>query len=159
MHSAPAVSYPVPRSPLLGWTIVATATLGAMTLALWIVQTEHTQARHLGVGLLWLVSAGLAAWHWRQTPAATLTWDGVAWSRVCRNESEWVVPVVMFDVSGCLLLRLHYQQGGVGWACAERSVYPQRWMSFRRAVFGRPPAGDDAASAGANRTQNASAKV
>ena len=158
MHSAPAVSYPVRRSVFHGMLIAAIAILGAMTLTAWVAQADVIQAHHLGAGMLWLVSAGLAAGHWLFTPVATLAWDGLAWTRSCGAQSEVVVPMVLLDVSDYLLLRLQTQHGDVRWAWPERRELPQRWLPFRRAVFSRiAPA--DALNAATNLPPDARTQV
>ena len=142
MHNAPAVSYPLRRSMFHGLFIVVIVSLGATTLTIWTAQADALQVRHLGVALLWLISTCLAAWYWFHTPVGALTWDGVVWTSRSGVQVDVVVPKVLLDVSGGLLLRLQTQHGGVRWVWPERRVVPLRWLSFRRAVFGKVAATD-----------------
>jgi hypothetical protein len=139
MHSAPAVSYPVGRSRFHGLLVAMIAASSAVLLMMWVIRSDALQTRHLAAVVLWLASLGLAAWHWLRTPTGSLAWDGLGWIWTCQTESCAVVPEVTLDTQGSLLLYLHTQDGNSLWAWPQRKTLPQRWLPFRRALFGRPP--------------------
>ena len=143
MHSAPAVSYPVGRSRFHGLLVAMMAAVGAIFLMLWVFRAGALQTRHLAAIMLWSSGVGLAAWHWLRTPTGSLAWDGQGWLWTSQTESSTVVPEVTLDTQASLLLCLHAQDGKSVWAWPQRQTLPQRWVPFRRALFGRlPPSGD-----------------
>jgi hypothetical protein len=139
MHSAPAVSYPVGRSRFHGLLVAMIAAVGAIFLMLWVFRAGALQTRHLVAVMLWSTGLGLAAWHWLRTPTGSLAWDGQGWLWTSQTESCAVVPEVTLDTQGSLLLCLHKQHGNSLWTWPQRQTLPQRWLPFRRALFGRPP--------------------
>lgn len=143
MHSAPAVSYPIRRSRFHGILLAAILVGAALVLTLWIMQMQTVQVQQLVAVLLWMVTSGLAAWGWWHSPTGMLTWDGLGWIWFCREQSVPVVPEVSLDLQGNLLLHLHADSArGSVWIWPEHRLMPQRWLAFRRAVFGKVPTSD-----------------
>ncbi len=141
MHAAPSVTYPVGRSRLGGWLLLACWAVGAAVSLLWAWQAAAPGWRQ-GLGLVASAACGwLALRWWRAAPAGELSWDGAQWAWSGPGDSGAGQLRVVIDLQGLLLLRWE-GCAGVHWLWLERSAAPQRWGDLRRAVYSRarPPA-------------------
>jgi hypothetical protein len=139
MHNAPAVGFPVGRSPYYGvlTAVVVLCSLSAMVV--WVWQTG-------GVGWpQWLGLAGSLTtsswmiWQWWHTPTGFLSWDGEVWAWAVDHQTAIVVPKVELDFQRLLLLRLCSPLGPTRtWVWLESAFAPPRWLALRRAVFDVP---------------------
>ena len=144
MHSAPAVTYPVGRSHFHAALVALIALAGLATMGCWLQQADAIGARYLVAVALWLTSSGLAAWQVWHAPAGILTWDGLGWTWTCAELTQSVVLEVTLDLQAYLVLRLHVNGDKRRlWAWPEMRTSPLRWLTFRRAVFGKMAAQAD----------------
>ena len=141
MHSAPAVSYPVGRSPFQGW-LLGLAGLGA-TLSgwLWCYQADPAGWRQWLFAMTLLGACVVAGEAWRRSPRGSLRWDGQVWSWTSVDASACGVLKVHFDLQFCLVLSLRPHSGARVWLWPQRTGEVALWNALRRAVFSRRSVG------------------
>jgi toxin CptA len=140
MHNAPAVSYPVGRSPFALAAMTLAWLAGAVGIALWAVQAQVASASVVAASAV-LAACGLIALRsWLRSPRGTIAWDGLCWTWTIASEAQSGTPEVALDAQRVLLLRCN---GGrrAQWLWLERGAQPARWNDLRRAVYSRasPP--------------------
>lgn len=153
--SAPAVAYPVGRTPALGWLLGglwlagAAAVFGAVAAA-----PGGRGLAALLAGAAVLVCAGACLAFWRGQRPRTLLWDGERWSLEPPaggaefGDGAW--PRVRLDLQRVMLLGLAPPQGRrVIWLWAVAAHDPARWHLLRCALYfsicpdaAQPPAGE-----------------
>lgn len=136
MHNAPAVSFPVGRSPLQGGLLVLLAGLGCFAVAIWSIGSDRLNWRHwTAAGSCVAISASVM-WSWWHTSTGSISWDGVAWHWAVGARSVRVLPETVLDLQSALLLRLQMAEDrGVAWVWLDRASSPSRWMALRRAIY------------------------
>lgn len=147
MHNAPAVSYPVGRSPFQAALVMAIVVAGALAQGVWWLQSiEHGVGHGMG-WLLWLgfaIAALRALW---RTPQRQLVWDGQDWRLHAGLVSLWVTPQVILDAQRNMLVLLRPAAAPALWVWPAQQMQPERWLALRRALFHLPPVtGPDASS-------------
>ena len=145
IHNAPPVVYPLGRSHFLGRLLLVLWLGGLLLAMLWLYTSQRLDWR-IGSALLAVLGAGVAARAgWNNLPAGQLVWDGKAWrwesASYRAGIAEYEVSVIA-DFQSRLLLRLENPASASLWLWMERSVFPDRWLDLRRAVYsaGRAPA-------------------
>ncbi|MFM9880629.1 MAG: hypothetical protein ACKVOO_09510 [Burkholderiaceae bacterium] len=139
MHSAPAVAYPVRRSPAAGQFLILGHSLCALAMAMWFLNARSGWPIALGI-----VCCGIAcvwAWAaWRAMPIGTLAWDGAAWhytpGLAARSGDPAGCPqlVVALDWQRYLLLQWP-GRSAQRWFWLDQSSQPLVWPALRRAVY------------------------
>jgi hypothetical protein len=141
MHSAPAVVFPVNRSPLAAALLCAAFALGAALLILWLMTARLGWPMLLGL-LVWCASS---AWTWRAwqiSPVGELMWDGQQWRFSAVTETASVPAAepalgsnvqVLFDLQQHLLLHITIDDVGQ-WFWLDQASQGERWLALRRAV-------------------------
>jgi hypothetical protein len=148
MHSAPAVTYPVGRSPLAGALLLLIWLAAAGAIGMW--WAEASGWRVAAAALLWLGSGLWAGRQWWRSSTGALTWDGEGWIWATSEGGESGRLEVSLDFQRCMLLRWA-GKGARRWFWLERASRTQRWDDLRRAVYSRaaPEATADSQRAGA----------
>lgn len=143
MHNAPAVTYPVGRSPLQGG-LLGLAGLGAALAGwLWRQQTNPAGWRQ-GLFAMTLLGVCIVAGEvWRRSPRGSLRWDGQVWSWTSGDVSVCGALRVHFDLQFFLVLSLRPDRGARLWLWPQRTDEVALWNALRRAVFSRRGAGQD----------------
>lgn len=137
MADAPAVSYPVGRTPLLA-ALLALLWLAGLLPALAIArQPGALGTLVVGLGLL---AAGAALWSfWRGQRARRLRWDGACWSldeSAAGSPFEQARVEVHLDLQRLLLLSYRDpRQPRRRWLWAQASSDPWRWHLLRCALY------------------------
>lgn len=153
-RQAPAVRYPVRRSPAVGGVLAAVALLAGVALLAWgLLGTAQNTVSALAGAASWLLAVA-AAWHWwyRQW-CGELHWDGQQWWLDGRLPGSSPMPLhgapeVQWDLQGHLWVCAEAAAGqGRTWLWLECRQQPERWPDLRRAVYSR--AGTGAAGAAA----------
>ena len=137
MHSAPAVRYPVARSPRVGAVLLGAWSLAAGMCLWWWLRGGATPW-HMAWALLSLsFGAVLAIVQWQGMPTGNLRWDGQAWWWQFADEDEVLVNVsVRLDLQHGLLLHMAGDlPWRAHWCYAERAQLPARWSDLRRALY------------------------
>ena len=135
MYNAPAVTYPVGRSPFqVGLILVVVLAGAAAQGAWWCLSAKHGVVHGLG-WLLWLVLGAWAVWRGVHLQQAQLAWDGRDWRLQAGALSPRVTPQVILDVQHSLLLRLRSEAGLPLWVWPVQRTQPERWLALRRALF------------------------
>ncbi len=137
MHAAPPVRIDLVPDRAAGWAVLALTTVAAANAALWLGAWAGCKGAALGaVG----AAAALAVVAWlRGRPlgcAGLLSWDGEAWLW-SQTAAQPVVPRVMLDFGGWILLRLHRPDGprAALWGVAARARTPTGWSAARAALL------------------------
>ena len=138
MHAAPPVRIDLAPDRAAGWAVLLLAAIAAANAAMWLgALAEWKGARLGGVGL----AAALAVAGWlrgrRLGCVGLLTWDGSAWLWVQAAHQRPVVPRVMLDFGGWILLRLQPQDGSrtALWGVATRARALAAWSAWRAALL------------------------
>ncbi len=137
MHAAPPVRIDLVPDRAAGWAVVVLAAIAAANAALWLgALAEWKGAKLAGSG----AAAALAVVLWlrgrRLGCMGLLTWDGSAWLWVHATQQP-VVPGVMLDLGGWILLRLQPQdaQRAPVWGVATRAHGQAAWPAWRAALL------------------------
>ncbi|MEO5772394.1 MAG: hypothetical protein ABIQ29_10035 [Burkholderiaceae bacterium] len=137
MHAAPPVRIDLAPDRAAGWAVLLLATVAAANAALWLgALAEWKGAKLGGFG----VAAALAVVAWlrgrRLGCVGLLTWDGSAWLWVQAVQRP-VVPRVMLDLGGWILLRLQPLDGSrtAIWGVATRARARAAWSAWRAALL------------------------
>lgn len=132
----PPVHYELGPSRLHTGVFVGLTLLMVTSFGLWIAMSER-----LGWAHLWATLAGAIAWlwafrGWSVQPAESLHWDGQTWLLHRGEAVISVLPRVVVDLQGHLLLYLAWQTPlkGQSWAWPSASKQPNRWLALRRAL-------------------------
>ncbi len=149
MHNAPAVTYPVGRSPFAGMLLLVVCLLGAGALALWMARSRTSIVVSAFAAGCWLVATGAAFLGWWRSSSGWLSWNGEHWlwaSAGDRSAPALHSPALAdvqagelaasLDAQAVLLVRWR-APGTVRWLWLERSRAPARWDDLRRAVYSR----------------------
>jgi toxin CptA len=137
-HNAPSVVYPLGRSRFQGQILLVLWLVALATIGLWMAHAQAWGWRH-GLGVLALVLAGAAAlMGWKNSPVGQLAWDGQTWHWESRGyqagAAEHDVSVVC-DFQSFMLLRIDNPDQARLWLWAERTMFADRWLDMRRAVY------------------------
>jgi hypothetical protein len=137
MHSAPAVRYPVPRSPLAGrWLLALCAVSGGAAGIGW--QAGLSAPGLALVVLVWLMAVAVCWAQWRSLVPGQLRWDGQAWWwRADQAPSGDECPVrvaVHLDLQSAMLLHLQGVGRTAPWCWLDASAAPVNWQAMRRAL-------------------------
>lgn len=141
MTDAPAVTYPVGRTPALAWLLAGLWLAGALlTLALW--WTPRAPLGGLAGGLLLgsLVAVGVVLFgFWRGQRARSLIWDGACWGLregAAESANDDTRVEVRLDVQHALLLCYHDpRRARPLWLWAQASSDARRWHLLRCALY------------------------
>lgn len=150
MHAAPAVCYPVGRSPWAARLLLLASLGGALGVVTSLLQSQTLAGRQALAVLVWGVTTALAVWGWRRTPSGQLSWDTSTWRWLAQGEEQPVSIELALDFQTWLLLRLRSPQNRtVAWVWPDRRHDPMRWHALRRALVAHPsgvtsPQGDGA---------------
>ncbi|MBS0507161.1 MAG: hypothetical protein JSR53_07250 [Proteobacteria bacterium] len=140
---APAVRYPLGRSPALAWLLAALAACSLAGLLAWLALGTAPASLSIkaatGLGL-WLMAAALAWRWWHRMPVGQLCWDGGQWrleypAPGCEHAVQGSPRVHLDLQSGMLLLLAPMAQGRGLWLWLERRSDPAQWLALRRAVY------------------------
>ncbi len=133
MYFAPAVAYPVGRSPHHAYAIGILAFADIATIA-WVGQNGHS----IGAVLLILAAVAaviFAAYSWWHSVCGTLRWSGQRWVWSGWPESASLQVSCVLDLQGYCLLRLTDNGYGSLWiALCPRSGDRAPWQAMRRAL-------------------------
>lgn len=144
MHNAPAVSFPVGRSPFQGGLLGLLIGLGFFAVVIWTFESENPDWRHCMAACSCVVISVWVGWSWWRTAIGSFSWDGVAWHWTVGTQSVRVLPETVLDLQSTLLLRLHVDENrGIAWVWLDRASGPSRWMALRRAIYCRARLGDE----------------
>ena len=142
MHNAPAVNYPVGRSPFQGGFFLVLVLLSAAVFLYWLFESDAWGWPHTLAFGAWLVAALTAMEVWRRPPRGELRWDGQIWSRTDAGATTQPgQPAIRLDFQSDVLLEFRPQAGPAQWLWLTQRVDAHRWNALRRALH--------AASAGA----------
>lgn len=110
-----------------------------LLVLLWFLNTRQLDWR-MALGGACVLIAGFALRHgWCSAATGQLAWDGSGWrweSIHDRTDSGEFALSVVADLQQILVVMLDNGSGSRLWFCAERSTFPERWLDFRRAVYG-----------------------
>ena len=137
MHAAPPVRIDLAPDRAAGRAVLLLAVVAAANAALWLgALAEWKGARLGGLGM----AAALAVAGWlrgrRMGCEGVLVWDGSLWLWVQAADRP-VVPRVMLDLGGWILLRLQPIDGSrtAIWGVATRARASTAWSSWREALL------------------------
>lgn len=139
-NKAPAVQFPVGRSPWLATVLAMGSAVGLLALLAWM---RWGASAHpvwiMGVALLlWLGSSGAAWRFWSCLPVGVLLWDGAGWSLQQGRKSLQSSPLtVQLDLQRRICVCLRPATGPRCWIWLEQRSAPGQWSSLRRAVYSR----------------------
>lgn len=137
MTDAPAVTYPVGRTPTLARVLALLWLAGLPPAVMVVLQQGPAVAVVIGLGLL---AAGAALYSfWRGQRARQLRWDGANWG-LCEGAQESGGDEARVELHLDLqrLLLLSYRDAGQPrrqWLWAQASSDPQRWHLLRCALY------------------------
>ena len=137
-HNAPPVVYPVQRSSVLGWLLLACWGMGLGVLASWVLVSPVWDWRAAGALLAATGTSVAALVSWYTSRSGQLAWDGERWhwdSPGDFSSSEQSQVAVIVDVQSALLLLFETVGGARHWLWVERASQSERWMDLRRAVY------------------------
>ena len=111
---------------------------GVAVICFWMSSAQAIDWRH-GVGASTLALAGALAWtFWKNSPVGHLSWDGQVWHWESRGypsgATEQTVSVA-FDGQMLMLLQMDNPAHARLWLWAEKRLFAERWLDFRRAVY------------------------
>ncbi len=137
MTDAPAVSYPVGRTPTLAIMLALLWLAGLLPAAVIVRQQDGLGVFAIGLGLL-AAGAALSAF-WRGQRARLLRWDGACWGLregALESTSDEARVAVHLDLQRVLLLSYRDpQRARRSWLWAQASSDPQRWHLLRCALY------------------------
>lgn len=133
---APAVTYELASSKLHLAVFSGLTLLAGTSWAIWIRLSEQWVWTHLWSALVLALLWAWAFWAWARQPDQSLGWDGQNWSLNRGARMIPVVPSVVIDLQGHMLLHLSWQQParGQSWAWPSAANQPERWLALRRAL-------------------------
>ncbi len=137
MHAAPPVRINLVPDRAAGWAVLVLGAIAAANAALWLGAMAGWKGAALGMAG---AAAALAVVAWlRGRPlgcAGLLTWDGDAW-QWSQTAQRPVLPRVMLDFGGWILLRLQWLDGPreAHWGVATRERAATGWSAARAALF------------------------
>ena len=153
-YPAPAVQFPLRRSPVLAGALTFLNAAALLVLLAWMSAGAGADRRTAGPALLlWAVVAVLAARFWTRLPVGTLVWDGQGWELQGTGSTAAPQPlgsVVVIQLDLQRRMALAFPEGHPAvWLFVERSQDAARWLDLRRAVYSRATAAlsDSAAQA------------
>lgn len=144
-YPAPAVQFPLRRSPVLAGALALLQVAALLVLLVWLNIGAGAERRAVLPALfLWMVAAVLAARFWARLPVGALVWDGQGWElrgagSVVASQSLGRVVYIQFDLQRHMALAFPEARPAV-WLFVERSEDAARWLDLRRAVYSRPTA-------------------
>lgn len=115
---------------------------GLLFVLLWFFTTQRLDWR-IGLGCAAVLISGWAlrqGWYngrYKSYANGQLAWDGNCWrweSALDQTVSGPLELSVVADLQHLLVVMLDNGAGGRLWFWAERRVFPERWLDFRRAV-------------------------
>ena len=139
MHAAPPVSVRGTGGPVWRAAQALLPALGSGVFAVWaLAHAELPLAPALPLAL----AAGWLGWRLARPAAATLTWDGQAWS----VDGEAGTVQVAIDLDRWLLIRWRPQAQASRWAgrwlAMSAAEVGAQWPPLRAALYGRAPPAD-----------------
>jgi hypothetical protein len=159
--AAPSTSYPIQRSPSMGYGLLGAWCLAVFVSVCWVLTPSfgagHTGPARTGVLVSLVLSAGAAYWGWVHVQPGLLRWDGKVWRIEELNGATNLQPAAVFrlrvqlDFQFLLLLSLQAvsvpatspasgKAGGRGrWIWLDQSSQRRQWPALRRAVFSPKP--------------------
>ena len=143
MADAPAVTYPVGRTPLLGalLALLWLAGAGGVVFVLFLAPTGTPSAPSAIISIVSLIFSGLGLRaFWRSQQPRQLVWDGARWALdgpASGQDGGGPARVqVGFDGQRVLLLRWDAPTRRRGaWLWAQASSDPVRWHLLRCALY------------------------
>lgn len=137
-HNAPPVVYPIVRSRLQAWVLLAVWGAGVLAVLGWFQSNPVVDWRVLLAVSAVLVAGVVAFAGWKNAARGQLAWDGQMWRWESPGYQTGVAEQqlrVIADFQHLLLLRLENQAHARLWLWLERRACPERWLDFRRAVY------------------------
>lgn len=137
-HNAPPVSYPLGRSRLQAQLLLLVWLGSAAAISYWMATVQELGWRQV-LGASTLALSGALAWtFWKNSPVGHLSWDGQAWyweSKGYPSGAAEQTVSVAFDCQMMMLLQIDNPAQARLWIWAEKRMFAERWLDFRRAVY------------------------
>jgi len=133
MHRAPAVSWEVRPTRLLGRALVVLGVSGALVIGAFLTM-QPWNGRVVMLLLALLGGTLFAALVHGKAQFGTLQWDGEQWHWSALQHQAIRQLTCVLDLQHVLLLRIRDASGKTHWLWLHTDAINARWLALRRAI-------------------------